>query len=411
MAGEFAWHSIQNIWELLVANRCPKNVPDLIYWLKVSWCRDITPKCCVKLAKSYKSCHCLCQILTLISTNTHCFGRFNLYRNIVHNTFIIYNINLLLKTTASLNFWPRLCTMPPETQKLLTHHPDEHWMLLLVLYQSTRIHEADVSLDTSIETFDADADGADGESHDEITSVGSLARSALTPDTDVLWAGSTEAGEGGGGVSADGLTVSAESQRGRLHSTSSSLSLSDSSMTSDSLGCDEHSGRLAAWLTRDRGLSSCALMALWVSLANCSISENDFWYAMNARHSCVVATLRFLATTSGMFECRRSFFSALSNMLIDCIIASSFSSTGPTLYSLSDNGWVVEMPVTSGCNFGCWTGWEHVCCWVETRTSSDELLLTTTAIHTDHTQLTINASSTAYQSSRSTHYRSFWRRS
>lgn len=119
-------------------------------------------------------------------------------------------------------------------------------MLLLVLYQSTRIHEADVSLDTSIETFDADADGADGESHDEITSVGSLARSALTPDTDVLWAGSTEAGEGGGGVSADGLTVSAESQRGPLHSTSSSLSLSDSSMTSDSLGCDEHSGRLAA---------------------------------------------------------------------------------------------------------------------------------------------------------------------
>ena len=46
---------IENVWELLkrrVANRCPRNLQDLIYWLKVSWCRDITQELCVKLAES-----------------------------------------------------------------------------------------------------------------------------------------------------------------------------------------------------------------------------------------------------------------------------------------------------------------------------------------------------------------------
>lgn len=48
-------NTIENLWELLkrrVASKCPKNLQDLIYWLKVTWCREVTPELCAKLAES-----------------------------------------------------------------------------------------------------------------------------------------------------------------------------------------------------------------------------------------------------------------------------------------------------------------------------------------------------------------------
>lgn len=46
---------IENLWELMkrrVASKCPRNMQDLIYWLKITWCRDVTPELCQKLAYS-----------------------------------------------------------------------------------------------------------------------------------------------------------------------------------------------------------------------------------------------------------------------------------------------------------------------------------------------------------------------
>ena len=46
---------IENLWELLkrrVARRAPKNMQDLTFWIKNTWCREITPDLCRKLAHS-----------------------------------------------------------------------------------------------------------------------------------------------------------------------------------------------------------------------------------------------------------------------------------------------------------------------------------------------------------------------
>jgi transposase len=46
---------IENLWELMkrrVAIKCPRNMQDLVYWLKVTWCQDISRELCEKLAQS-----------------------------------------------------------------------------------------------------------------------------------------------------------------------------------------------------------------------------------------------------------------------------------------------------------------------------------------------------------------------
>jgi len=46
---------IENLWELLkrkLAAKCPKNMQDVIFWLKYIWCREITPELCARLVNS-----------------------------------------------------------------------------------------------------------------------------------------------------------------------------------------------------------------------------------------------------------------------------------------------------------------------------------------------------------------------
>ena len=46
---------IENLWELLkrrVVRRVPKNMQDLTFWIKYTWCREITPDLCRKLEHS-----------------------------------------------------------------------------------------------------------------------------------------------------------------------------------------------------------------------------------------------------------------------------------------------------------------------------------------------------------------------
>jgi len=46
---------IENLWIILkrkVRLRSPKNMQELIFWIKYAWCHEISPELCNKLAKS-----------------------------------------------------------------------------------------------------------------------------------------------------------------------------------------------------------------------------------------------------------------------------------------------------------------------------------------------------------------------
>lgn len=46
---------IENLWELLkrkLAAKCPKNLQDVVFWLKYIWCHEVTPELCQRLANS-----------------------------------------------------------------------------------------------------------------------------------------------------------------------------------------------------------------------------------------------------------------------------------------------------------------------------------------------------------------------
>jgi len=68
----------------------------------------------------------------LIKQTDYCFGKFNLYCNIVHRRFTIYNMNMLLKTTASLNFWPWLWLCHLMWHELYSHNytVSPFWLIL-----------------------------------------------------------------------------------------------------------------------------------------------------------------------------------------------------------------------------------------------------------------------------------------